>query len=294
MFLTLPVFNTKITLTLTCMLWSQCINSVSAEERYFPGDEFKDCGDCPVMIVIPSGSFSMGSPPVDQGRPYAEGELRLVHIPNRFASGKFEITYKEWEGCVVDGQCPDAKKDDWSGETHPVVNISWKEAFQYTKWLSKKTGRPYRLLTEAEWEYVATGGISRARFFGIKAQRICDFGNIYDYTAEEVLDYGLDVLPCNDQYGFSAPIGSFKPNQFGVHDMLGNVWEWTEDCQAILWRNAPTDASARVDGHCTHRAYRGGSWLSHPPKYLQIPDRYKYLGAREIDLGFRLALTLNP
>ncbi len=288
------MFNIKIISLVIFTLWSQLISSALSKDKYFPGDEFKDCSNCPVMIVIPSGSFSMGGPPVDQGRPYAEGELRLVHIPQNFASGKFEITYKEWEACVVDGQCPVAKKDDWSSDIHPVVNISWKEAFHYTKWLSKKTKKPYRLLTEAEWEYVATGGISRARFFGIKTQKICSFGNVYDYTAEEVLDYGLEALPCNDYFAFSAPIGSLKPNQFGVYDTLGNVWEWTEDCQAILWRNAPTNASARVDGHCTHRAYRGGSWLSHPPKYLQIPDRYKYLGAREIDLGFRIALTLNP
>ena len=111
------------------------------------GDEFQDCANCPVMIVVPSGSFSMGGPPVDQGRPYTEGELRPVHIPKHFASGKFEITYKEWDACVIDKQCPEAKKDEWSDSTHPVVNISWKEAFQYTKWLSKKTKRPYRLLT---------------------------------------------------------------------------------------------------------------------------------------------------
>lgn len=288
------MLNNKIILSLILIFWSQLIGTALSEGEYLPGDEFQDCASCPVMIVVPSGSFSMGGPPVDQGRPYAEGELRPVRIPKHFASGKFEITYKEWDACVIDKQCPEAKKDEWSDSTHPVVNISWKEAVQYTKWLSKKTKRPYRLLTEAEWEYVATGGISRARFLGIDRQNVCRFGNVYDYTAEEVLDYGLEVLPCNDRHGFSAPIGSFEPNHFGLYDTLGNVWEWTEDCQAILWRNAPTDASARVDGHCTHRAYRGGSWLSHPPKYLQISDRYKYLGAREIDLGFRIALTLYP
>ena len=98
-------------LSLIFVLWSQLISTALSDEEYLPGDEFQDCTNCPVMVVIPSGSFSMGGPPIDQGRPYAEGELRLVHIQQHFASGKFEVTYKEWENCVVDKQCPEAKKD---------------------------------------------------------------------------------------------------------------------------------------------------------------------------------------
>ena len=287
------MFITKSSSPALFGLWILSISPILAGDTYRPGDEFEDCEQCPVMVVIPSGSFSMGGPPVDQGRPYSEGELRPVLISEPFAVGKFEITYQQWEACVIDEQCPTAKRDDWSEDNHPVVNVSWKETLEYTKWLSKKTRKPYRLLTEAEWEYVATGGNNRARFFGLTPTQVCEFGNLYDQSAQRTLDYGLEALHCDDGFNFSAPIGSFKPNHFGLHDTLGNVWEWTEDCQAILWRNAPTDASARVNGHCAQRAYRGGSWLNHPPKYLQIPDRYKYLGAREIDLGFRIALSLS-
>ena len=154
-------------------LWILSISPVLAGDTYRPGDEFEDCGQCPVMVVIPSGSFSMGAPPVDQGRPYSEGELRPVLISEPFAVGKFEITYQQWEACVIDEQCPIAKRDDWSKENHPVVNVSWQETLEYTKWLSKKTRKPYRLLTEAEWEYVATGGSNRARFFGLTPTQVC-------------------------------------------------------------------------------------------------------------------------
>ena len=283
----------KFSSTVLFFLLYAFLNSALGNDEYSPGNEFQDCELCPIMVVIPAGSFSMGGPPVDQGRPYAEGELRLVNIPHHFAAGKFEITYEQWELCVSEERCPAIKRDDWSTGQHPLANVSWKEASEYTKWLTKKTGRPYRLLTEAEWEYLATGGISRARFYGLNLVDICHFGNVYDQTAEMTLEYGLESIPCDDHFDFSAPVGSLKPNQFGVYDTLGNVWEWTEDCQAILWRSGPTDASARIDGHCSQRAYRGSSWLSHPPKYLQIPDRYKYMGAREIDLGFRVGVSLN-
>lgn len=269
------------------------LDFAKSEELWAVGQEFKDCPTCPTMIVVPPGEFGMGAPPIDQGRPFAEGELRPVKISDSFAVGKFEVTIKEWSICVEALACPENEQMKLTRSDHPVTNVSWSEAMRFTKWLSKKTNRSYRLLTEAEWEYVARAGQGRKRFFGISLDQVCVFANLYDETAENSLEYGLKNLPCVDGYPITSPVGSFSPNSFGLYDTLGNVWEWTEDCQAILWRNAPTDASARVAGRCSMRAYRGGSWLSHPPKYIQIPDRYKYLGAREIDLGFRVARTLD-
>ena len=258
-----------------------------------PGDSFQDCTACPIMMVIPPGEYGMGGPPIDQGRPYAEGELRPVTIEKPFAVGKYEVTFEEWDECVRDGVCVKVEDQGWGRGKRPVISVSWGESVQYGKWLSKKTGKPYRLLTEAEWEYAARANGGRARFFGIPTEEICKYANLYDETAEAKLELGLDTIPCADGFEHTAPVGSYLPNNFGLYDMLGNVWEWTEDCHAKLWRNSPTDASARMDGDCMERAFRGGSWISHPPRYLQRQDRYKYLGGREVDLGFRVALSLD-
>jgi len=267
--------------------------SAQAQDARKPGTEFQDCPECPLMVVVPAGSYDMGAPPVDQGRPYDEGELRPVTVSNPFAVGKFEVTFDEWDACVRDGKCVATEDEGWGRGKRPVINVSWTEADRYTKWLAEKTRKPYRLLTEAEWEYAARAGAGRARFFGIKREEVCSHANLYDKTAEKKLEFGMDMLPCDDGFDVTAPVGSFKPNAFGLHDMLGNVWEWTEDCQVHLWRNAPTDARARVTGRCTERAYRGASWLSHPPSYVRIGDRYRFIGARYNDLGFRVGRLLE-
>ena len=268
-------------------------SAAQAQEALPPGSEFQDCAECPRMVIVPAGSYGMGAPPVDQGRPYDEGELRPVTISQPFAVGKFEVTFDEWDACVRGGGCIAVTDEGWGRGNRPVINVSWTDADRYTRWLAGKTGKPYRLLTEAEWEYAARAGAGRARFFGIKREDVCSYGNVYDKTAERKLQFGMDMLPCDDGFDVTAPVGSFKPNAFGLYDMLGNVWEWTEDCQVLLWRNAPTDASARVTGRCSERAYRGASWLSYPPSYMRIGDRYRYIGARYNDLGFRVARSLQ-
>lgn len=264
-----------------------------AQDGLKPGDEFQDCAECPVMVVVPAGRYAMPMPPIDQGRPYDEGENRLVIISEPFAVGKYEVTFEQWDACIGEGKCSAANDEGWGRGQRPVVNVSWTEAKNYAKWLKEKTGKPYRLPTEAEWEYAARAGAGRARFFGIKREEVCEYANLYDRTAEKALEFGMDTLPCDDGFDVTAPVGSFKPNAFGLHDMLGNAWEWTEDCQAVLWRNAPADSSARVRGKCSERAYRGASWLSHPPRYIQVGDRYRFLGARYNDLGFRVTRSLK-
>ncbi len=269
------------------------VPAAQAQDKGTPGSEFQNCPQCPVMVVVPSGRYAMLMPPIDQGRPFDEGENRLVIISKPFAVGKFEVTFDEWDACVRDGKCAEVEDEGWGRGKRPVINVSWTEAVQYTRWLASKTGKPYRLLTEAEWEYAGRAGVGRARFFGIKPEDVCSYANLYDKSAEKKLEFGMDMLPCDDGFDVTAPVGSFKPNAFGLYDMLGNVWEWTEDCQAVLWRNAPSDSSARLDGRCSERAYRGSSWLSHPPRYIRSGDRYRFLGARYNDLGFRIALSLE-
>jgi formylglycine-generating enzyme required for sulfatase activity len=263
-----------------------------AQESRDPGSEFQDCPNCPVMVVLPTGEYDMGSPPVDQGRPYHEGEFRRVIISKPFAVGKFEVTFDEWDACTADGKCAMLEDEGWGRGRRPAINVTWTEADRYTKWLSQKTGKSYRLLTEAEWEYAARAGAGNARFFGLKPEAICTYANVYDKTAHAEFEFEWKHLPCDDGFTVTAPAGSFKPNAFGLHDMLGNVWEWTQDCDSGMWRNAPNDSSARVGGNCSERAYRGASWINHPPWYLRTADRYKFIGARYNDLGFRIARML--
>jgi len=264
-----------------------------AQTNRVPGSEFQDCPQCPVMVVLPTGEYDMGGPPVDQGRPYHEGEFRRVIVSKVFAAGKYEVTFDEWDACAAEGWCTKIEDEGWGRGRRPAINVSWTDADRYTKWLAKKTGKFYRLLTEAEWEYAARAGAGNARFFGLKPEDTCKYANVYDKTAHAEFEFDWKPLPCDDGFAVTAPVGSFKPNAFGLHDMLGNVWEWTQDCESNVWRNAPRDSSPRMDGNCSERAYRGASWINYPPTYLRTADRYKFIGARYNDLGFRVARSLD-
>ena len=277
----------------TVLLWLAVSPPAFGDDTLVPGDEFKDCPQCPVMVVVPSGETRIGTPPVDQGRPYSEGRRREVRVNDPFAMGKFEVTFDEWDACVNEGACANAQDDGLGRGKRPVINISWTEADAYTRWLKRKTGKTYRIPTEAEWEYSARAGADAERFFGLRKEDVCKFGNVYDETAQRELDFGWDHLPCDDGFAETAPAGSFSPNAFGLHDMLGNVWEWTLDCRVKLWQHAPADTSPRLDGDCSERAFRGASWVNHPPWYLRSGDRYKFVGARYNDLGFRVARDLK-
>jgi len=205
------------------------------------------------------------------------------------------VTFDEWDACAAEKQCPKVEDKGRGRGRRPAIYVSWDQAVGYAKWLSKKTGKKYRLLTEAEWEYAARAGAeSRYRFWGLAPDRVCAFANVYDKTASKQDDSGYESLPCDDRYAEAAPVGSFEPNAFGLYDMLGNVSEWTEDClpTGLQWRGAPLDGSANLKGDCSQRAYRGGSWLANEKVYMRTPDRYKYVGARDSDLGFRVARTL--
>jgi len=259
------------------------------------GTEIRDCPKCPAMVVVPGGSFVMSYPPGDSGRFQQEGPVRTVNFARPFAIGKFEVTFDEWDACTAEKQCPKIDDKGRGRGRRPVMYVSWEQAMGYARWLSKKTGRIYRLPTDAEWEYAARAGVdSRYRFWGIAPDRVCTFANVYDQTARKQDDTGYENLPCDDRFAEAAPAGSYKPNAFGLYDMLGNVSEWTEDClpTGLQWRGAPMDGTANLKGDCSQRAFRGGSWFENEKPYIRSPDHYKFMGARDSDLGFRVVRML--
>ena len=232
--------------------------------RFEPGDVFRDCDAAPEMVVVPAGSFTMGSPPPEAGRYDNEGPRREVTIGAPFAVGVFELTFAQWEICARTGGCGDKEPYDngWGRGQRPAINVSWADAGRYVAWLSRLTGKPYRLLSEAEWEYAARAGADTARW-GIAPGELCRYANGFDErtAARTTLQHPETPLPCADEYPGTAPVGSFLPNAFGLHDMLGNVREWTQDCYRADLSGIPIDGSARESGQCLRRVARGSSWL---------------------------------
>lgn len=246
-----------------------------------PGDEIRDCPECPEMVLVPAGEFTMGSPPGEPGRSDDEGPQREVTIAAPFWVGKYEVTFAEWTACVAAGGCG-IKPDDagWGRGSRPVINVSWNDAKQYVGWLSQKSGKTYRLLSEAEWEYAARAG-TRAPF-SLPAPD----------GSDDIVGKGIaNCAGCGSQWDNTktAPAGSFEANEFGLYDTAGNVWEWVEDCWHDSYHGAPTDGSAWVSGGCATRVLRGGSW-DDQPRYLRSALRV-WLGPanRFSGLGFRVA-----
>ena len=277
-------------LTQTPLIFLLCTISLEVKAE----NSFQDCEQCPQMIVIPSGSYGFGSPPNEFGGPYNEGYTLDIEFKKPFGIGETEITFDDWEYCVLDNVCRNIDDKGYGRGQQPVMNVSWHDIQNYLQWLNNVTGKLYRLPSEAEWEYTAQAGTKRARFFGVTPEDTCTHGNVYDQTAKQKLEFEWHTLPCKDGYPELAFVKSFKPNAFGAYDMLGNVWEWVEDCLNPNWRHskAPLDGSAFTRGDCDQRAYRGGSWLTNQPYYLRTAERYKFAGAKHIDLGFRVAVDL--
>jgi formylglycine-generating enzyme required for sulfatase activity len=246
-----------------------------------PGATFKECEECPGMVVIPPGSVRMGFDGGERDR--YEGPVREVVIPRSFAVGRYELTqgqyaafvkatgYEGTRGCNVwDGAAQRLRRDpatSWRDpgygrppqDNEPVACVSWNDAKAYVAWVAQRTGHPYRLLTEAEWEYVARAGSSSRFPWGEDPEQACRHANVYDASA------AVPVIPwpatkCSDGYPGVAPIARFPPNAFGLYDVIGNVWEWVEDCYAMPYPATPVDGSAQLAAGCDRRAVRGGGW----------------------------------
>jgi formylglycine-generating enzyme required for sulfatase activity len=252
------------------------------EQTLKPKDIFKDCANCPELVVVPAGSFTMGSPASEPGRSTEEGPQHMVTIARPFAVSRFEVTFDEWDACVADGGCNGYKPSDegWGRGRRPVINVSWDDAQAYVTWLSKKTGKPYRLLSGAEYEYAMRAG----------TQTIYPWGNTIGTN-------NANCHACGSRWDAkqTAPVGSFAPNGFGLYDMVGNVREWTEDCYHETYNGAPPDGSAWIEGgNCYHRVVRGGSFLL-APAFLRSASRYWFASDYRLRyLGFRVARALAP
>ena len=240
------------------------------------------------MVVVPAGSFTMGSPASEEGRDADEGRQHRVTIAAPFAVGKYEVTFAEWDACVSAGGCGGYRPDDrgWGRGQRPAINVSWRDAKAYVGWLSRKTGERYRLLSEAEWEYAARAGTTGPFHFGLTIST--DQAN---YNGNHTYGSGRKGVYRKK----TVPVGSFPANGFGLHNVHGNVWEWVEDCRHGSYAGAPADASAWASGgDCDKRVLRGGSW-DYRPGVLRSANRFWISTENRNDInGFRIARTLTP
>jgi len=262
------------------------IITLEGSNRKAAPQTIRDCEKiCPELIILPKGEFVMGA---TDNQPHRTEDLpaHRVTINYQIAIGKYDVTFSEWDACVQDGGCGGYKPKDngWGRGNRPVINISWEDAQQYTKWLSKHTGHLYRLPSSAEWEYAARAGSTKIFYTGDVIER--------DRTLE-----GGDKGDANFGYslGRTTEVGKYRPNAFGLFDMIGNVMQWTQDCDEEEktgqpefkdYTNAPTDGAARDRVGCRIRIYRGGSWSTSPfPSYMHHDGP---VDARSNDGGFRV------
>ena len=261
--------------------------STEQERALKPKDTFKECTNCPEMVVVPAGTFKMGSPANEPGRDDDEGAQHTVTLARQFAVGKFALTFDEWDACAADGGCNGYKPDNlgWGRGRQPVIEVSWDDARQYVAWLSKMTGKAYRLLSEAEYEYATRAG----------TQTAYPWGNYIGKWGNYIGKNNANCVSCGSRWDGkqTAPVGSFAPNQFGLYDMVGNVWEWTEDCYHGNYDGAPTDGSAWVEGGNCNRVYRGGSCFDDPRNLRSARRNGDPSRLRLRDIGFRVARTLS-
>ncbi|HYH43468.1 MAG TPA: formylglycine-generating enzyme family protein [Burkholderiales bacterium] len=271
------------------------------------------------MVVIPAGRFVMGAAPGEEDRENLAEEFRNRSRPQHsvevksFSAGRFEVTRAQFrifaettghrgDECFVwkDGDFALDPSRDWKSpgyvqdDAHPVTCVSWEDASAYVRWLSQRTGRKYRLLTEAEWEYAARAGSTTARYWGDDPAGVCDYANGADISTRSRVPGTSNwvVAACNDRYAYSAPVGRYLANAFGLHDMLGNVEEWTQDCWNPGYGKTPADGSAAATGECALRSVRGGSWEDAP---VGLRAAYRVGSPTVIRVyrrGFRVAMDL--
>ena len=253
---------------------------------------FSDCGHCPEMVVLPPGSFEMGAAPGDPLTDTVELPRHAVEIGYRFAIAAHEVTFAQWDVCVAYGGCSFSGDDLGLGRGDmPVVGISWNDAVEYVIWLAEHTGQPYRLPSEAEWEYAARAGAEGPHYWTGGGERGCAYANLADLAAQEV-NTDWDVVQCDDGFAGNSPVGSFRPNDFGLYDVLGNTWEFVEDCWNDTYDGAPADGNAWLAGTCAQRVVRGGASNSVPVDTRLSSRAGANVGERTTFDGFRVAVSL--
>jgi formylglycine-generating enzyme required for sulfatase activity len=265
----------------------QAAAAKTTEEQAAPGTVFRDCPDCPELVVVPAGSFTMGSPWNEPQRDNDEAQIRVT-IAEPFAVGKYAVTFDEWDACVADHGCNGYRPDDrgWGRGKRPVISVNFSDAKAYVAWLSRRTGKTYRLLSEAEREYVTRAGTTTPFWWGWS---ITPKQANYDGRA----DLFKGGAPKGEYRQQTVPVDAFEPNPWGLYQVHGNVWDWTEDCWNDSNGGSPRDGRARTTGDCSRRIVRGGSWES-LPQHLRSAYRIgRFAGDRNVQ-GFRLARTLRP
>ncbi len=292
---------------------SQTLSRPANLQGLAPGTVFRDCAGCPDMVVVPAGSVKITSPNGKTGPMNGEPPQTSVSIPAAIGVGKYEVTkaqfarfvrasgYATSEGCFAwNGSRyeQDASKD-WRNpgfaqtDREPVVCVNWHDATAYTDWLSKKTGKRYRLPTETEWEYAARAGVQGPRPWGDKAADACRYANVADRATMRGVPGTSSWIfhDCDDHRAYTAPAGSYRPNAFGLYDMLGNAWEWTEDC----WNENPAGVGAKAGDlpnvECNRSVLRGGGWVD-SDAFVSYDFRF-FIGAGDRDFyaGFRVVRT---
>jgi len=250
-----------------------------------PGKSFRDCPECPTMVVVPAGSFWQGSDETLAGVLKKETPRRMVTIAEPFAVGVFEVTLAQWDACVAAGGCSTRPGDNgWGRDSRPAIMVSWNDAVEFTAWLSRKTGQAYSLPSESQWEYVARAG-EESDWLGGDPAGICQYANV----AGSESGFRWQHPDCADPAALETlPVGSLQANAFGLHDVIGNVAEWTLDCLNLSYLDAPADGSAWGRGICSSRMTRGGSWFT-GTRDIRLPARFNLKnGDRNDFTGFRV------
>jgi formylglycine-generating enzyme len=282
----------------------------SAPVAVRPGATIKDCATCPLMTVLARGEFQQGAPDEDRDAAPLERPYHRVRIDYPIAVSTADITVDDFKrfveatrrdmnGCdIYDGNWRHRASARWQqpGFTqtarHPVVCVSWNDAVAYADWLSKTTDHQYRLPSASEWEYAARAGTSMTGWRQDSTE-ICASANVADRAAERRYP-GWQVFPCDDGYVYTAPVGSFGSNSFGLSDVIGNVLVWTQDCWVPHYSGAPSDGTARKAAACSEHEVRGGSWFS-PPAVVRASYRNHFKSDyRTSSLGIRLVREISP
>jgi formylglycine-generating enzyme required for sulfatase activity len=261
----------------TVMASSVLTAEQETEKAAKPGSEFSECANsCPIMIVVPPGRFTMGSPATESDRTASEGPQHEVTIAKPFAVGRTEVTFAQWDACVAAGACRKVSDNAWGRGDRPVINVGWSDAVQYVEWLARTTGKPYRLLSEAEWEYAARAGTTTRFSFG-----------------DDDADLGRYAWYFKDSDRKSQAAGTKMSNGFGLYDMHGNVYEWVADPWHENYENAPSDGSVWRDNPVPNRhAARSGSWFF-DAKNLRSASRVgPPSNLQDGNVGFRVARDL--